>query len=85
MIHPSEIVYTQISASTHTPQGKPAKTLVPLKLVFAARWTGYTPDLSWNDRDERVVIRKFGVQEDLLITVVKVISRHGFRVKAITK
>ena len=75
---PGEIVYARITTSTIPAKRKPAKILTSKTIVFAVSWSGYSPELSWDKREDRMIINKFGVQEDLVITGLDVISRHGF-------
>lgn len=81
MINPGEIVYARITTTTIARKGRPAKKLTAQPFVFAAGWEGYTDHLSYNNREDRMTINKFGVQEDLIIVGMEVISRHGYRNK----
>ena len=83
-IQPGEIVYARITAQTipAKPKAKPQILTAP-PFVFAASWGGYSPHLSYANREDRMSINKFGVQQDLVIVGMEVISRHGFRNKAI--
>ncbi|RZM18130.1 MAG: hypothetical protein EOO88_41545 [Pedobacter sp.] len=79
MLQPGEIVYARITCATipAKPKAKP-KVLTAPPFVFAASWGGYNTNLSWNNREDRMSINKFGVQEDLVLIKLEVISRHGF-------
>lgn len=79
MLQPGEIVYCNITAQTipAKPKAKPVM-FVAKGIVFAAPWSGYNPNLRWSVREERMIIRKFGAEQDLRIVKLEVISRHGF-------
>ncbi|SMC52549.1 hypothetical protein [Pedobacter nyackensis] len=80
-INPGEIVYARITASTIARKGRPSKKLTAHPIVFAASYDGYSPNLAFNNREDRMTINKFGVNEDLVIVKLEVISRHGYRNK----
>lgn len=76
-------MYARITVSTIRRKGRPAQRLTSPPIVFAAGWDGYSPSLRYSDREDRMTINKFGVKEDLVITQLEVISRHGFRNKEV--
>lgn len=80
-IKPGEIVYARITTQTIARKGRPAKKITAPPIVFAASWDGYNTQLLYADREDRMTINKFGVQEDLVIIGMEVVSRHGYRNK----
>jgi predicted aminopeptidase len=80
---PGQIVYCNITAETVPRPRVKAKTLQAKQVVFGVPYSGYNSHLSWADRDDRLIINRFGVEEDLMIVKVDVISTHGFMNKQI--
>lgn len=76
MISPGEIVYCIITA-----KNKKGKVFTTPPTIFSCPYTGFKPELSLTDQYDVRIIEKAGAKENLTITRLDIISRHGFRNK----
>lgn len=73
---PGQIVYCKMVCIT-----KSGKVLNAKPFVYAYPYN-HTNDLSYLLQDDKLIIRKFNVQEDLTIKSIEIISYHGFKNKS---
>lgn len=77
MIKPGQIVYCNIKCKTLK-----NKIMEVKGIVYASEYSGFNPNLSFNNSDDRFTIRKFNVKEDLIITGIEIIKELGFKNKS---
>lgn len=73
---PGQIVYCKMVCAT-----KSGKILIAKPFVYAYPYVA-TNELSYLIQDDKLVIRKFNVKEDLIIKSIEIISYHGFKNKS---
>lgn len=76
---PNQIVLCNLHLKTIKRKGHTVKELILKDTVFAYGETGKQELLDYNKIEDRRIIHRTGLKEDLIITNIDVISTHGFR------
>lgn len=77
----NEITLSNLTLKTIKQKGKKVKEVILKEVVFSYPESGKRERLFYSNIDDRRIIHRAGMKEDLLIVKVEVISRHGFKNK----